>query len=132
MLAFPMVVLHGICTQLLLTAMQFHLKPGPKLISCLIKKLGMHTYCLMIYNYLEQKPLTISSPSLLPITQRSLDGHVGDVYTCRLFPSGVVVLSAGADLRLRIWSAQDGSCARTLLGHTRGMLCLQCTLSVLL
>lgn len=31
------------------------------------------------------------------------------------------MLSAGADLRLKIWSAEDGSCPRTLTGHTRGM-----------
>ena len=52
--------------------------------------------------------------------QRHLDGHVGDVYTCRFFPSGVVVLSGGADCSLKIWSAQDGSCPRTFIGHSRG------------
>ena len=54
--------------------------------------------------------------------QRNLEGHVGDVYTCRFFPSGIVVLSGGADMRLKIWSAEDGSCPRTLIGHTRGWL----------
>ena len=49
--------------------------------------------------------------------KRSLEGHLGDVYTCRLFPSGVVVLSSGADMRIKIWSAEDGSCPRTLVGH---------------
>ncbi|XP_065888941.1 proteasomal ATPase-associated factor 1-like isoform X2 [Dysidea avara] len=52
-------------------------------------------------------------------TRRTLDGHVGDVYSCRYFPSGVVILSGGADTRLKIWSIQDGSCARTLTGHKR-------------
>ena len=42
------------------------------------------------------------------------------MYSCRFFPSGVVVLSGGADLKLKIWSIQDGSCARTLTGHKRG------------
>ena len=43
-----------------------------------------------------------------------------DVETCRFFPSGIVVLSGGADMRLKIWSAQDGTCPRTLIGHTGG------------
>jgi len=40
------------------------------------------------------------------------------VYTCRLFPSGLVVLSGGADMRLRVTSVQDGRCPVTLVGHT--------------
>ena len=47
-------------------------------------------------------------------------GHISDVNTCRFFPSGKVVLSGGADLRLKIWSAEDGSCPVTLKGHTGG------------
>lgn len=43
-----------------------------------------------------------------------------DVETCRFFPSGIVVLSGGSDMRLKIWSAQDGTCPRTLIGHTGG------------
>ena len=31
------------------------------------------------------------------------------------------MLSGGADLKLKIWSIQDGSCARTLTGHKRGV-----------
>ena len=45
---------------------------------------------------------------------------MGDVYSCRLFPSGMVVLSGGADRQLKIWSILDGSCPRTLVGHSRG------------
>ena len=45
---------------------------------------------------------------------------MGDVYSCRLFPSGMVVLSGGADRQLKIWSVLDGSCPRTLVGHSRG------------
>jgi len=33
----------------------------------------------------------------------------------------LVVLSGGADLRLKIWSAEDGSSPVTLTGHTRGV-----------
>ena len=43
-----------------------------------------------------------------------------DVETCRFFPSGVVILTGGVDMRLKIWSAQDASCPRTLVGHTGG------------
>ena len=52
--------------------------------------------------------------------QHNLQGHISDVNTCRFFPSGKVVLSGGADLRLKIWSAEDGSCPVTLKGHTGG------------
>ena len=52
--------------------------------------------------------------------QRELEGHYGDVYTCKFFPSGIVVLSGGSDMQLKIWSAETGQCATTLLGHTAG------------
>lgn len=50
--------------------------------------------------------------------QLNLKGHVGDVYKCRFFPSGVVVLSGGADMQLKIWCAETGKCPATLTGHT--------------
>jgi WD40 repeat protein len=50
--------------------------------------------------------------------QRTLEGHVGDVYKCRFFPSGLVVLSGSADMQLKIWSAETGQCPVTLRGHT--------------
>ncbi|XP_019859742.1 PREDICTED: proteasomal ATPase-associated factor 1-like [Amphimedon queenslandica] len=54
--------------------------------------------------------------------RRVLEGHVGDVDSCRFFPSGLVVLSGASDYRVKIWSIKDGSCARTLTGHTRGIV----------
>ncbi|XP_043205975.1 proteasomal ATPase-associated factor 1-like [Amphibalanus amphitrite] len=51
-----------------------------------------------------------------------LSGHLGEVYTCRFFPSGVVILSGGADMQLKIWSAETGQCAATLRGHTGAVL----------
>ncbi|KAI0222285.1 Proteasomal ATPase-associated factor 1 [Lamellibrachia satsuma] len=53
--------------------------------------------------------------------RRDLDGHLGDVYSCRFFPSGVVILSGSADMRLKIWSAETGQCAATLVGHQGGV-----------
>ncbi|XP_050435955.1 proteasomal ATPase-associated factor 1-like [Adelges cooleyi] len=47
-----------------------------------------------------------------------MTGHYGDIYCCRWFPSVEVVLSCGADLRIKIWSAHTGECAMTLQGHT--------------
>ncbi|XP_031768977.2 proteasomal ATPase-associated factor 1-like isoform X2 [Galleria mellonella] len=47
-----------------------------------------------------------------------LKGHGGPVYKCRFFPSGIVVLSAGADGSSRIWSAESGINPVTLKGHT--------------
>ena len=55
------------------------------------------------------------------ISQRDLEGHYGDVYSCRFFPSGVVVLSGGSDMQLKIWSAESGKCAATLTGHHAGL-----------
>lgn len=47
-----------------------------------------------------------------------LKGHGGPIYKCRFFPSGVVILSAGADGSCRIWSAETGINPVTLKGHT--------------
>lgn len=55
------------------------------------------------------------------IFQRTLEGHVSEVTHCRFFPSGMVVLSGGVDMRLKIWSVEDGSCPVTLTGHEAGM-----------
>ena len=52
------------------------------------------------------------------VVRRNLEGHFGDIYNCKLFPSGVVVLSSGSDMRIKIWSAEDGSCPVTLTGHS--------------
>eukprot|EP00028_Trichosphaerium_sp_Am-I-7-wt_P003137 CAMPEP_0168517172 /NCGR_PEP_ID=MMETSP0405-20121227/5870_1 /TAXON_ID=498012 /ORGANISM="Trichosphaerium sp, Strain Am-I-7 wt" /LENGTH=117 /DNA_ID=CAMNT_0008537085 /DNA_START=158 /DNA_END=508 /DNA_ORIENTATION=- len=38
-----------------------------------------------------------------PLPYGTMKGHVGDVYTCQLFPSGKVVLSSGADTQIKIW-----------------------------
>jgi len=60
------------------------------------------------------------------LVRRTLSGHVGEVNCCRFFPSGVVVLSGGSDTQLKIWSAADGSCPRTLNGkHQAGILSLE-------
>ena len=50
--------------------------------------------------------------------RRELSGHLGEVYTARLFPSGVVALTGGADMSLRIWSVETGDCPVTLTGHS--------------
>lgn len=57
-------------------------------------------------------------------------GHCADVYTCRFFPSGIVVLSGGADMQLKIWSAETGKCAATLIGHRGGNSGTESTLVV--
>ncbi|KAJ7391367.1 Proteasomal ATPase-associated factor 1 [Desmophyllum pertusum] len=35
------------------------------------------------------------------VLRRDLQGHISDVNTCKFFPSGKVILSGGADLRLK-------------------------------
>ncbi|XP_041975242.1 proteasomal ATPase-associated factor 1-like [Aricia agestis] len=47
-----------------------------------------------------------------------LVGHGGPAYKCRFFPSGTVVISAGADGSCRIWCAETGINPVTLKGHT--------------
>uniref|UniRef100_A0A914V8R6 Proteasomal ATPase-associated factor 1 n=1 Tax=Plectus sambesii TaxID=2011161 RepID=A0A914V8R6_9BILA len=54
--------------------------------------------------------------------QRKLKGHALDVYKCRFFPSGLVVLSGGCDMQLKIWSVETGECARSLTGHTQAIM----------
>ncbi|EYB98232.1 hypothetical protein Y032_0133g1785 [Ancylostoma ceylanicum] len=49
---------------------------------------------------------------------RDLKGHIMDVYKCRFFPSGLVVLSAGMDMSVKVWSVETGQCPRTFKGHT--------------
>ncbi|CAH2050692.1 unnamed protein product, partial [Iphiclides podalirius] len=46
-----------------------------------------------------------------------LKGHGGPVYKCRLFPSNIVLISAGADGSSKIWSAESGINPVTLVGH---------------
>ncbi|CAI2315521.1 unnamed protein product [Caenorhabditis sp. 36 PRJEB53466] len=46
-----------------------------------------------------------------------LEGHLMDVYRCAYFPSGRVVLSAGMDMTLRIWTSNEGHCVRIFKGH---------------
>ncbi|GBO99764.1 Proteasomal ATPase-associated factor 1 [Eumeta japonica] len=55
-----------------------------------------------------------------------LEGHGGPVYKCKLFPSGIVILSGGADGSCRIWSAESGICPVMLKGHTMAVndLCI--------
>lgn len=48
----------------------------------------------------------------------NLQGHGGPAYKCRFFPSGVVVITAGADGSSRIWSAETGVNPVVLKGHT--------------
>lgn len=50
-------------------------------------------------------------------------GHIGDVTSAQLFPSGQVILSTGLDTTVRVSSALDGSTPRTLVGHRRAALC---------
>lgn len=49
---------------------------------------------------------------------RLLKGHIGDILSCKFFPSSEVVISTSSDLSARIFSALDGSNPRILQGHT--------------
>uniref|UniRef100_A0A1B6C573 Uncharacterized protein n=2 Tax=Clastoptera arizonana TaxID=38151 RepID=A0A1B6C573_9HEMI len=47
----------------------------------------------------------------------ALKGHVGEIYKCKFFPSGEVILSTGSDMQIKIWCALTGVCPVTLSGH---------------
>ena len=51
------------------------------------------------------------------LLQRDLEGHIYEVYCSRFFPSGMVVLSGGMDMTVRIFSVEDAWNARTMKGH---------------
>lgn len=55
-------------------------------------------------------------------TLNQKDGHFGDINDCKFFPSGIVLLTAGSDTQLKIWSVGDGRCGATLIGHRAGVL----------
>ncbi|KAK9240133.1 WD40-repeat-containing domain protein [Lipomyces kononenkoae] len=65
--------------------------------------------------------LAISSITDNGAFTRSLEGHLTYVTKALFFPSGQVVLSAGGDMQIKLWSAADGSNPRTLLGHKRAV-----------
>ncbi|CAH8861247.1 unnamed protein product [Trichobilharzia szidati] len=54
------------------------------------------------------------------IVRRSLEGHVGDILTSKFFPSGLVALTAGSDMQLKIWCLITGRCAATLAPRCAG------------
>ncbi|KAL7983123.1 hypothetical protein Chor_010465 [Crotalus horridus] len=82
----------------------------------------------VLRNLPEGDPKRIQLPSnmlrdyTIHASPRNLEGHVYDVNCCRFFPSGIVVLSGGMDARLKIWSADSGSCVATFQGHKAGIL----------
>jgi len=53
--------------------------------------------------------------------RREFKDHVAEVYSGRLFPSGIVGLSGGCDMQLKVWSCADGKCPVTFKGHTKAV-----------
>uniref|UniRef100_A0A5K3ER19 WD_REPEATS_REGION domain-containing protein n=2 Tax=Mesocestoides corti TaxID=53468 RepID=A0A5K3ER19_MESCO len=46
--------------------------------------------------------------------RRTFSGHASEVYCSKFFPSGLVVLTGGSDMQLKIWCVVSGQCAATL------------------
>ena len=46
------------------------------------------------------------------------EAHASEITRAKFFPSGVVILSASTDMRIKLWSVDDGSNPRTFVGHT--------------
>ncbi|KAK9370149.1 WD40-repeat-containing domain protein [Lipomyces kononenkoae] len=65
--------------------------------------------------------LSISSITDNGAFSRTLEGHLTYVTKAMFFPSGQVVLSAGGDMQIKLWSAADGSNPRTFIGHKRAV-----------
>jgi len=53
--------------------------------------------------------------------RREFTKHIAEVYCAGLFPSGLVALSAGADMQVHIWSLTDGKCPVSLKGHKQSI-----------
>ena len=54
-----------------------------------------------------------------------LTGHKRGVWAAAFSPLEQVVATASGDKTVRLWSIKDGSCLRTLQGHTASVLKLQ-------
>lgn len=65
----------------------------------------------------EMRVLNCNSSGSKISTSVKLDGHASHVTKAQFFPSGVVILSSGLDMRLKVWDAKDGSNPRTFVGH---------------
>ena len=64
---------------------------------------------------IRDRSITLHDSSLK--TKLSLDGHDAEITDLKFFPSSQVLLSSSLDMRLKIWSALDGSNPRTIMGH---------------
>ncbi|CDS43381.1 proteasomal ATPase associated factor 1 [Echinococcus multilocularis] len=53
--------------------------------------------------------------------RRKFVGHSSEVYCCRFFPSGLVVVTAGGDMQLRVWCALTGACPAILRAGSGGV-----------
>lgn len=56
---------------------------------------------------------------------RTLYGHLLDVTCTKFFLSNQVLLSGSLDMQIKIWNIIDGTCVRTLKGHTRAVMDLE-------
>jgi len=52
--------------------------------------------------------------------RRNLTGHISDVYVAKFFPSKIVAMSGGSDMRIKIWSVENGK-SPVMLGHKGGI-----------
>lgn len=50
-----------------------------------------------------------------------LGGHTGGCHACAFFPSGALILSGGADMKMRIWTVAEGALAAEFCGHAGGL-----------
>ena len=48
-----------------------------------------------------------------------LPGHALDVYCIRILPSGILAITGGADMVLRLYTLDDGTLVREYAGHKR-------------
>ena len=55
---------------------------------------------------------------------RALEGHIGGVYAVKFLPSGVLLLTAGTDSAVRLWSIETGQTIFNLKGHKSSVTCL--------
>lgn len=65
-----------------------------------------------------EAPSSQSAPAPVPTPEQVLAGHTGPILAVAWSPSKDVIVTAGADRSLKVWSASDGQLLRTFHHHT--------------
>lgn len=115
----------------------FHRSPPPPVYSVAFSPInpcqiisGSVNGSLILYDWTNQTMNSSNKQTINPSVNpfEPLNGHVGDVEFIEYFPSGLVVLTAGLDQTIKIWSINQSNtqsinvkCVTTMTGHLQKM-----------